>query len=119
MQRARALLKKPSGELTWTQAILIGLVITGFILVTLAWIPSHFNYFWWDRLQPAKIIKNVTGYELKDAYTLVRLRDAISLGYQTTVFAAIIVATYIYMERRRRRLGQQGAEEPKGYLSGK
>lgn len=95
------------------------MVLTTFILVTLAWIPSHFNYFWWDRLQPGRIIQRLTGRELKDAYTLVRLRDAISLGYQTTVFAAIIVATYIYMERWRRRLGRQGAEEPKGYLSGK
>lgn len=111
--------RRPASELTWTQAILIGLAMTAFLLIFLGWIPSHFNYFWWDRIHPATLIKNITGRELKDAYTLIRLRDAISMGYQTTVFAAIVVAVYIYMERRRRRKGQQGAEEPKGYLSGK
>lgn len=106
-------------QLTWTQAILIGLAITAFFLVTLTWIPSHFTYFWWDRIRPGTLLKDVLGIELNDPYTLVRIRDAISMGYQTTVFAVVIVATYIWGERRRRRLGQQGAEEPKGYLSGK
>ena len=52
-------------------------------------------------------------------YTSTRVRDAISLGYQSTVFAGIIVAAYVYGEKRRRRLGQRGADDVKGYLPGK
>jgi len=41
------------------------------------------------------------------------------MGYQTTVFAAVIVGAYVWGERRRRRLGQRGADDVKGYLPGK
>lgn len=108
-----------AAPLSWTRAIIIGLLITSVLLVTLAWIPSHFTYFIWPRIQPDKIIKSVTGYQIKNPYTLVRIGDAVSMGYQTVAFAIPLVVTYVVMERRRRRLGQQGAEEPKGYLPGK
>lgn len=108
-----------AAPLSWTRAIIIGLAITAVLLVVLAWVPSHFTYFIWPRLEPAKIIENVAGYKIKDPYTVVRIGDLISMGYQTTVFVIPLVVTYLVMERRRRRLGQQGAEEPKGYLPGK
>lgn len=98
---------------------MIGLILTSVLLVVLAWVPSHFTYFIWPRLEADKIIKEVTGYKIENPYTLVRIGDMISMGYQTTVFIIPLVVTYIVMERRRRRLGKQGAEEPKGYLPGK
>lgn len=107
-----------ASPLSWTRAIIIGLLITGVLLVALAWIPSHFTYFIWPRLQPAKIIQDVTGYKIKNPYTLVRIGDLISMGYQTVAFIIPVVITYFVMERRRRRLGQQGVE-PRGYLPGK
>jgi hypothetical protein len=109
---------KPQTELTWTKAIMLGLGITSFFLITLGWIPSHLVYFWWDELNPGGLLERI-GINLKDPYTLVRLRDAISMGYQTTLFVAAIVATYILGERKRRRLGLQGAGEPRDYLPGK
>lgn len=106
-------------ELSWTKAVLLGLGITIFLLISLGWIPSHFVYFWWDQLNVGELLSNTVGIELKDPYTLVRLRDMISMGYQTTIFVGLIVGTYIYGERKRRRLGKQGAGEPRDYLPGK
>ncbi|MGH2811377.1 MAG: hypothetical protein ACRDI1_01520 [Actinomycetota bacterium] len=108
----------PNQELTWTKAVLLGLGITVFLLLTLGWIPSHFVYFWWAQINAGELLSRI-GIELKDPYTLVRLRDAISQGYQTTLFAALIIGAYIWGERKRRRLGQQGAGEPRDYLPGK
>lgn len=108
-----------AAPLTWTRAIIFGLVITAALLVTLGWIPSHFDYFIWPRLDPEKLIHSITGYKLKETYTVVRIGDMISMGYQTVAFIIPLVITYVLMERRRRRMGQQGAEEPKGYLPGK
>src|SRR5207249_1796988 len=39
-------------EMTWTRAVMTGLFITGLLLIFLAWIPSHFTYFWWEKLKP-------------------------------------------------------------------
>lgn len=121
------MLKRPAAtELTWVKAILVALVITIFLLVTLAWIPSYFTYWWQSRDASAvKTIQNVVHHlpGLKNhtiqPYTSTRVRDAISMGFQSTVFAGVIVAAYLYGEKRRRRLGQRGADDVKGYLPGK
>lgn len=105
-------------EMTWTRAVLIGLFITGILLIFLAWIPSHFTYFWWEKLKPAELLKKLTGHEF-EPYSLVRIRDSISMGFQTVFFAIPVVATYVIMERRRRAMGQRGADDVKGYLPGK
>lgn len=105
-------------EMTWTRAVLLGLFVTGLLLIFLAWIPSHFTYFWWEKLNPGENLKKITGHEFQP-YTLVRIRDSISMGAQTVLFAIPIVATYVIMEKRRRALGQRGADDVKGYLPGK
>lgn len=111
--------RESKAELTWTKAVMIGLGISAFLLVTLAWVPSFFTY-WWDgkAQQIIDLVQNLLRREIQP-YTNVRLRDAISMGYQSTVFAAVIAAAYIVNERRRRRRGQRGADEVKGYLPGK
>lgn len=111
--------KQSKAELTWTKAVLLGLAITGFLLITLAWIPSYFTYWWGGKSQDVlDFLQRVTKHEF-EPYTSVRIRDAISMGYQTTVFAAVIVAAYIVNERRRRKQGLRGSDEVKGYLPGK
>lgn len=113
-------------ELTWVKAVVVGLGITIFLLITLAWIPSYFTYWWSSR--DASMIKTIQSvfhhipgftHHTIQPYTSTRVRDAISLGFQTTVFAGVIVGAYIYGEKRRRRLGQRGADDVKGYLPGK
>jgi hypothetical protein len=113
-------------ELTWTKAILVSLGITIFLLITLAWMPSYFTYWWSSRDATAiktiqSVVHHIPGWKNHtiQPYTSTRVRDAISMGFQTNVFAGVIVGAYVYGEKRRRRLGQRGADDVKGYLPGK
>lgn len=112
---------KPHKEMSWTKAIVIGLAITGVTLVTLGFIPSIFRYWWASNsstlIEP--FLRDTLNIKLKETYTLVRIHDAISMGYQTFAFAVPIAGTYFILEKRRRRLGLRGAEPVKGYLPGK
>jgi hypothetical protein len=112
--------RQAQAELTWTKAILIGMGISALLLITLAWLPSFFTY-WWDgrNEQMIELIQKVLGGREIEPYTSTRVRDAISMGFQTFFFAAFIVIPYIWGERRRRRMGLRGADEVKGYLPGK
>lgn len=99
---------------------MVGMFMTAFFLISLGWIPSHFIYFWWEQVNaPVDLVKRFTGYELEDPYTLVRIRDMVVMGYETTVFAVIVVAAYLVGERKRRRQGLRGGDEPRDYLPGK
>lgn len=112
--------KKPEHEMTWTKAIIVALVISATLLITLGFVPSIFRYEWGKRSDAiGSFIQDKTGYELKDRYTLVRIHDIVSMGYQTNVFAVAVIATYKIMEKRRRRLGLRGSEAVKGYMPGK
>lgn len=110
---------KPEKEMTWTKAVLFGFAIAIGFFIFLGFIPSYFTYWWEGQTDNViRIVNDLTGWEMQQ-YTTIRIRDAISMGYQTTVFAAAIIAVYIVMERRRRRLGQRGFEGVKEYLPGK
>lgn len=110
----------PEKEMTWVKAIVLATLITAVLIVFLGFLPSILRYEWEARAEDiSALITSVTGYELKDQYTLVRIHDAISMGLQTFIFAIPIAATYIIGERRRRRLGLRGNEGVKGYLPGK
>lgn len=108
-------------EMTWTKAVLFGLVLTVILLIFLGFIPSLFRYWWAGNAQKVvePFMADTLSIELKDPYTLVRIHDAISMGYQTTVFALPVAATYFIMEKRRKRMGLRGSEGVKGYLPGK
>src|SRR5205807_10410670 len=102
------------------------LLVTLFLVILHACINSYYPYWWPSRdASTLKILNNVVthlpGFKHHpiQPYTSPRVLDAISLGYQSTVFAGIIVAAYVYGEKRRRRLGQRGADDVKGYLPGK
>lgn len=111
--------KRPK-ELTWAGAVLRGIGITALLLIFLGFVPSFLRYWWaanGDKI--ASFLQHTVGIKFKETYTLVRLHDAVSMGYQTVAFAVPIALTYILMEKRRRRLGQRGADPVKGYLPGK
>ncbi|MGQ0680112.1 MAG: hypothetical protein ACT4OM_10760 [Actinomycetota bacterium] len=107
-------------EMTWVRAIIIATLINAALIVVLGFAPSIFRYAWDNNTdQMIAFVDEKTGYEFKDSYTMVRIHDAISMGFQTFVFAVPIVATYVLGEKRRRRLGLRGNEGVKGYLPGK
>ncbi len=106
--------------MTWAKAIVLSVVIVALLLIFLGFIPSTFRYEWGNRSdQIAEFVKKTFGYEFKERYTLVRIHDAISMGFQTVLFDIPLVATYVLGERRRRRLGLRAGGDVKGYLPGK
>jgi hypothetical protein len=106
--------------MSWVRAIIMATVITGLLIVFLGFIPSIFRYTWESNSeQIGETITNITGIHFKTPYTLVRIHDAVSMGFQTVIFAIPVALTYILGERRRRRLGLRGGEGVKGYLPGK
>ncbi|MBW3591360.1 MAG: hypothetical protein KY393_05885 [Actinobacteria bacterium] len=111
---------KPEKEMTWVKAIVLSTVITAALIIVLGFLPSILRYEWEaNSAAIGEMIHTVTGYELQDTYTLVRIHDAISMGIQTFIFAIPVVATYIIGEKRRRRMGLRGSGAVKGYLPGK
>jgi hypothetical protein len=112
--------KQPEKQLTWAKAIVLATLISAALIVTLGFVPSIFRYQWNNHTDAmVAFIKDKTGFEFKDIYTMIRIHDAISMGFQTVIFAIPIAATYILGERRRRRLGLRGTDSVKGYLPGK
>ena len=106
--------------MTWARAIILAVLITAGLIIALGFVPSIFRYTWANKSDViAAFIKKQTGYEFRTPYTLVRIHDAISMGYQSVAFAVPLIVTYKVMEKRRRRSGQQGAPSIKGYLPGK
>jgi hypothetical protein len=106
--------------MTWVRAIILSTVITGLLIVFLGFLPSIFRYEWDNRAEDiSSAITSVSGIEIDDPYTLVRIHDAVSMGIQTFIFVIPVAATYILGEKRRRRLGLRGNEGVKGYLPGK
>jgi hypothetical protein len=106
--------------MTWVRAIILSTVITGLLIVFLGFLPSIFRYEWDNRAEDiSSAITSVSGIEIEDPYTLVRIHDAVSMGLQTFIFVIPVAATYILGEKRRRRLGLRGNEGVKGYLPGK
>lgn len=113
-------------EMTWAKAVLIGFLIIVLLMVFLAWIPSYFLYWWSARdLSAQKIIQEIVhripgfAHHTDQPYTSTRVRDAIAMGFETTVLAVVLAVAYITGEKKRRRLGQRGSDDVKGYLPGK
>lgn len=118
--RNSSLSKQSEPEMTWVKAIVASTIITSLLIVFLGFVPSIFRYWWAGNSdQIASTIKNLTGIQIKDRYNLVRIHDAISMGFQTVIFVIPVAAAYVLGERRRRRLGLRGTEGVKGYLPGK
>lgn len=107
-------------EMTWAKSIVVAMLITAALFVTLGFAPSIARYAWDNNTDKMiAFIKDKTGFEFKDSYTMVRIHDAISMGVQTFFFVVPVAATYILGEKRRRRLGLRGNDAVKGYLPGK
>ncbi|HEX2180515.1 MAG TPA: hypothetical protein VHL54_13540 [Actinomycetota bacterium] len=112
--------KQAESSMTWVRAIILSTVITGLLIVFLGFLPSIFRYEWDNRAEDiSAAITNVSGIQIDDPYTMVRIHDAVSMGIQTFIFVIPVAATYILGEKRRRRLGLRGNEGVKGYLPGK
>lgn len=97
-ERGAELLK--TWEWTWTKAVAFSLLLAFVIFTTLAVVPSWFLYFADQTLRWR-------------SFWLVKLRDAIAVGWITTWFVAFLVAAAL-LQNARRKLRGAASERPAG-----
>jgi hypothetical protein len=109
--------------MSWTKAILIGFAIWVFSILLLGQVPSVIIYKFDQYV--AEIIEFSTKIPfVNDAGLNTRqvsiLRDLVANGVQMGALVAMLVFAYFWQEKKRKRLGGRGVQDPvKGYLSGK
>jgi Na+/H+ antiporter NhaC len=108
---------------TWTRAILLGSAIWVFTIITMGQIPSLIIYKFDQYI--AEIIEftgklplvNDEGLNSKQIQII---RDMVNNGVQLTFLAMLLIFMYFWQEKKRKRTGAKGLEDPvKGYMSGK
>jgi hypothetical protein len=109
--------------MTWTKAILLGFFIWLVAILLLGQLPSLIIYKADEFV--AQIIEFSKGLPLVSDQGLATLqiriiRDIIANSVQMGLLVAMLVAAYIWQERKRKRTGSKGLSDPvKGYMSGK
>jgi hypothetical protein len=109
--------------MSWTRAIILGLLIWIFVILTTGQIPSYIIYFFDQKVSTIiDLSKNIPG--VGDAglnpKQIAIIRDLIANGIQMGFLVMILVVAYFWQKGKQKRLGQRGLQDPvKGYLSGK
>jgi hypothetical protein len=109
--------------MTWTRAILFGLGIWIFSIAFMGQLPSWIIYKFGNDI--AQIIDFTKKLPLvnKDGLNTTQVaivRDIVANTVQNGVLIGMLVVAYFWQEKKRKRLGTKGPEDPvKGYMSGK
>ena len=109
--------------MTWTKAILIGLVIWALAIMLLGQLPSYIIY-WFDGevtriIEWSKLVPFVAEDGLNPRQIEI-VRDLVANGVQMTFFIAALIGAYYWQKAKQRRTGTKGIQDPvKGYMSGK
>jgi hypothetical protein len=109
--------------MTWTKAIVGGLLIYVLAILVLGQIPSVLIYkadqYVAEIIDFSKKIPGVNEDGLNP--TQIRhLRDIVANGVQMGALTVMLVAAYIWQEQKRKRTGGKGLQDPvKGYMPGK
>lgn len=109
--------------MSWTRAILLGSAIWIFGIIAMGQIPSLIIYkadqYVAEIIEFTQKIPGVNDAGL-NAKQIAMIRDAIANGVQITALVALLVVMYFWQEKKRKRTGAKGVEDPvKGYMSGK
>lgn len=109
--------------MSWTRAILVGFFIWVLAILLLGQLPSWIIYksdqevatlIEWSKHLP---FVNKDGLNAKQ---IAMARDIVANGVQMTALAVMLVAAYIWQERKRKRVGGKGVQDVvKGYMPGK
>jgi hypothetical protein len=109
--------------MSWTRAIVYGLLIWILLIALTGQAPSYIIY-WMDQ-NVAEIIdfsKQIPGVneEGLNAHQILIIRDIIANTVQMGAFVVILGIAYFWQKSKQRRLGRRGLQDPvKGYLAGK
>lgn len=108
---------------TWTRAILLGSLIYIFAIIAMGQIPSLIIYKFDQYVaEIAEFSASIPGVndEGLNSQQIKIIRDIINNGVQITFLAILLIFMYFWQEKKRKRTGAKGLEDPvKGYMSGK
>jgi hypothetical protein len=108
---------------TWTRAILLGSAIWLYGIIFMGQIPSliiyKFDQYVAEIIEFTQKIPGVNDNGLNTQQIKI-IRDIVNNGVQLTALAILLIFMYFWQERKRKRTGAKGLEDPvKGYMSGK
>lgn len=109
--------------MTWTRAILLGLAIYFFAIITMGQIPSLIIYAMDQYVSEIiEFTKSIPGVNPKglNPKQIAIIRDMINNGVQIGFLVALLAFMYFWQEKKRKRTGSKGPEDPvRGYMPGK
>jgi len=109
--------------MSWTKAILLGTLIWIVGILLLGQLPSIIIY--WNDQNIASIIEFTqkipgVGDAGLNTIQINMLRDIVANAVQMGILTVMLVAAYIWQERKRKRTGTKGHQDTvKGYMAGK
>jgi hypothetical protein len=115
--------KYTDAPMSWTKAILVGFAIWIFSIIFLGQLPSVIIYkvdqYVAEIIEFSKNIPFVNDAGLNTRQIQI-VRDLVANGVQIGTLFAMLVFAYFWQEKKRKRVGGRGVQDPvKGYLSGK
>ncbi len=123
MALSERVFKMADKPMTWTRAIIGGFIIYVLAIILLGQIPSviiyKFDQYIAEIIEFSTKIPGVNDEGLNAKQVLI-VRDIVANTVQNGFLIAMLVGAYIWQEKKRKRTGGKGLQDPvKGYLSGK
>ena len=109
--------------MSWTRAIILGLIIWVVAIILLGQIPSviiyKFDQYIAEIIDFSKKIPGVNPDGL-NTIQIKMIRDLIANAVQVNFLIAMLVVAYKWQESKRKRTGSKGLQDPvRGYMPGK
>ncbi|MBA2312758.1 MAG: hypothetical protein H0V97_08165 [Actinobacteria bacterium] len=109
--------------MTWTRAILIGLLIWVVSIIVLGQVPSLIIYKADQEIAALiEFSKSIPGVNERGLNTtqIQIIRDIVANGVQMGALTVMLGGAYFWQKSKQRRTGAKGLQDPvKGYMSGK
>ncbi len=109
--------------MTWTRAILIGLLIWVVSIIVLGQVPSLIIYKADQEIAALiEFSKSIPGVNEQGLNTtqIQIIRDIVANGVQMGALTVMLGGAYFWQKSKQRRTGAKGLQDPvKGYMSGK
>jgi hypothetical protein len=115
--------KRIDKPMTWTRAIVLGILIWVFAILALGQLPSliiyKFDQYVAEIIEFSGKLPLIPDQGLNT--TQVRIvRDLVANGVQMTILIAMLAVAYFWQKAKHKRLGTKDLSDPvKGYLPGK
>lgn len=109
--------------MTWTKAIVVGLLLWVFMIMALGQLPSviiyKFDQYIAQIIEFSAKIPGVNDEGLNTVQVKI-IRDIVANSVQMGILTVMLVIAYYWQKNKQKRLGTKGLSDPvKGYMPGK